>query len=99
YLKGDILISDFYLIMTSAISFMFISEELIKTMADLKSNLHEFESFIEIKESNFEDHKEDDKKDIINQDAPWTIEFRNVSFKYPNSETYVLKDINLIIKD
>lgn len=40
------------------------------------------------KETNFE---------ISKQDIKGEIEFRNVSFKYPNSQTYVLKDINLKI--
>ena len=40
------------------------------------------------KETNFEITKEDLKGEI---------EFRNVSFKYPDTQTYVLKDINLKI--
>lgn len=34
---------------------------------------------------------------ITLKDIKGEIEFRNVSFKYPNTETYVLKDINLKI--
>ncbi|MFS8159291.1 MAG: ABC transporter ATP-binding protein [Candidatus Roizmanbacteria bacterium] len=37
-------------------------------------------------------------KAIPSKTVPPTIEFKNVSFKYPNSERYILKDFNLTLQ-
>ncbi len=39
-----------------------------------------------------------DKGILCNKEARYEIEFRNVSFKYPRSDRYVLKNINLKLK-
>lgn len=39
-----------------------------------------------------------DKEDAITQEIKGEIEFRNVSFKYPDSDEFVIKDLNLKIE-
>lgn len=36
--------------------------------------------------------------DVLNKDTPVTIEFKNVSYRYPNAEDYVLRNISFFIK-
>ena len=40
----------------------------------------------------------DDKKAEITRHIPHEIEFRNLSFKYPGTDRYVIKDLNVTIK-
>ena len=65
--------------------------------ADMKSNepfLKEYLDFFDIKNDMYQGSLSVEKR----SDKKYDIEFKNVSFKYPGSDNYALKDINLSVK-
>lgn len=98
--RGDISIGGFTTGITSLINFMSASAFVTTNIIALNDNftcIRQYKSFHKIRS------KYDLSKDkIIAQDIDFTnieIEFRNVSFRYPNSTSFVLRDINLKIKN
>ena len=53
----------------------------------------DFRSFMEI------DYKDKGETVAIEKADKYTIEFKNVSYKYPQADTYALKNLNLTIKE
>ena len=101
---GVYLIQDFQLTMGGLIATMILSGRAIAPMGQIVSLI-----------TNYEDTKQSFKMldDIINkpQEIPFSkefvkktnlsgnIEFRNVSFRYPNSESYALRNVSFTIKE
>ncbi|HNW66802.1 MAG TPA: ABC transporter transmembrane domain-containing protein, partial [Aliarcobacter cryaerophilus] len=101
---GVYLIQDFQLTMGGLIATMILSGRAIAPMGQIVSLI-----------TNYEDTKQSFKMldDIINkpQERPFSkefvkktnlsgnIEFRNVSFRYPNSESYALRNVSFTIKE
>lgn len=48
---------------------------------------------------NIKNEESEELVDINEVKAPFTFEFKNVSFKYPNSEEYALKNVSFILGD
>lgn len=72
--------------------FEVVSENKIYT-----EHLDKLYDYLDIKDGNVADCKENDElSEILRNDL--TIEFKNVSFKYPGTENFVLKDINIKLK-
>lgn len=97
---GDISIGGFTTGITSLINFMSASSFVITNIIALNDNftyIRQYKSFLKIRS------KFDTSNDTITaQDIDLSnieIEFRNVSFRYPNSTSFVLKNINLKIKN
>ena len=101
---GVYLIQDFQLTMGGLIATMILSGRAIAPMGQIVSLI-----------TNYEDTKQSFKMldDIVNkpQERPMSkefvkktnlngnIEFRNVSFRYPNSESYALRNVSFTIKE
>lgn len=97
--NSQITVGEFTMGITSLISFMSASSFVAANVLNFNDSLfyiHKFKSFQTLK-SKFDAHSEITINDIDLNDIE--IEFRNVSFRYPNSTSYVLKNINLKIKN
>lgn len=89
-------LGNFSMYFTSIMNFTTTLERVMADLAHLHLQLlyvNHFRNFLEI---------EDDvsPKSIISIPVlkPYTIEFKQVSFKYPNSEHYIFKDLSFVIK-
>lgn len=68
--------------------------KLIETLGDMRNNASFIElvyDFLDIPNKMYQGSLTIEKR----RDRQYEIEFRHVSFKYPNSETYALRDVNL----
>nr|WP_204487909.1 ABC transporter ATP-binding protein [Caldicoprobacter guelmensis] len=93
-IAGKLSIPDFTMYFTTIAQFASWFTNVINDIAHIRAqNLYicDFRSFIE-------------KQDIMASDdtvplpeGPYEFEFRNVSFKYPNSNTYIFKDLSIRI--
>lgn len=96
-LKGTISVGDFTMGIASLINFMTTSSFVATNMLNFNNSLHYihiYKSFLTY-ESKFDDDKGITLSDLDLNDIE--IEFKNVSFRYPNSTSYVLKNINIKI--
>nr|WP_241635078.1 ABC transporter ATP-binding protein [Fusobacterium gastrosuis] len=71
-------------------------KRLINKNNDLQDALPSADRVVEIFDEKIEQEYYDEKKELVEQIR--TIDFKNLNFKYSDSENYVLKDINLNIK-
>lgn len=98
--QGKMSIGDFTKGISSLINFMSASTFLtmnILNYGDGMFYLHKYKSFMKYK-TKFDKAPDDISIDDIDLDHI-EIEFRNVSFRYPNSTSFVLKNINLTIRN
>lgn len=98
--QGKMSIGDFTKGISSLINFMSASTFLtmnILNYGDGMFYLHKYKSFLKYK-TKFDKTPDSISIDDIDLDHI-EIEFRNVSFRYPNSTNYVLRNINLTIKN
>ncbi len=96
--KGNISIGDFSVGVSSLITFMSATTFLttnILTYNDSIYYIRRYKSFQDLR-TKYDNHKAISLKDIDLNNLE--IEFKNVSFRYPNSTNFVLKNINLKIK-
>ena len=95
--NGNISVGDFTVGITSLINFMSMSSSItmnIITFNDSFFYIRQYQSFKKSKSKQDKKHnKTIDEIDLSNI----KIEFRNVSFRYPNSTAFVLKNVNLTI--
>lgn len=97
--KGEITIGEFTMGITSLINFMSTSAFVATNMLNFSNSLfyiNKYKIFLTFKS------KVDDNSGIVLVDLNLDnieIEFKNVSFRYPNSTSYVLKNINLKISN
>lgn len=98
--RGAVSIGEFTIGITSLINFMSVSSFVTANIISFSDNIYyirQYKSFQKLK-SKFDVSSE--AVTLENLDLSHIeIEFRNVSFRYPNSTAYVLKDINLTIKN
>lgn len=71
-------------------------KRLINKNNDLQDALPSADRVVEIFDEKIEQEYYDEKKELIEQIR--TIDFKNLNFKYSDSENYVLKNINLNVK-
>ncbi len=98
--RGQMSIGDFTKGISSLINFMSASTFLTMNILNYGDGifyLHKYKSFLKYR-TKFDKMPDGIALDDIDLDHI-EIEFRNVSFRYPNSTSFVLKDINLIIRD
>lgn len=89
FLKDEVSIAEFGVVFVTIRSIFSLSEEgFYGRIKEVNSLLPQLDAFLKILESNCE-------KNITYEDD---IIFENVSFKYPNSNEYALKNINFKIK-
>lgn len=90
-----ITIGTFTMLATSSITAKDCLQSMITEFQELnkRSNfMSEYQKFMEYKDTLIKGHSSIEQKNDI------TIEFRNVSFCYPRTENYILKNINITIK-
>ena len=95
---GKISIGDFSIGISSLITFMSTTSFLTSNILNYNDNIYyirRYKSFQKLRSKYDEDYSITSKNIDLNNVE---IEFRNVSFRYPNSTDYVLKNINLTIK-
>lgn len=93
-MNKQISIPDFTMYFTTVAGFAGWMTMMMKDLAYMRAqnlNICDYRSFIEKEEEVEQTHK------MSVPEGPYTFEFRDVSFKYPNSEKYVYKHLNLII--
>lgn len=93
-LNGVIDIGDFYMFFTAIFAFITFNDEYTWIISNIKNGMASFGYFFDIMEENI-----DEVGEKLENAQKTVIEFRNVSFKYPNTDKYVLKDINFTIHD
>lgn len=95
--KGTITVGDFTMGTASLINFMTASSFVATNMLDFNNSLHYihiYKSFLTYA-SKFDDNSGMTLSDLDFNNIE--TEFKNVSFRYPNSTSYVLKNINIKI--
>ena len=93
-LNGVIDIGDFYMFFTAIFAFITFNDEYTWIISNIKNGMASFGYFFDIMEENI-----DEVGEKLENTEKTVIEFRNVSFKYPNTDKYVLQDINFTIHD
>src|SRR5699024_10413700 len=89
---GRISIANFYIYFTAIFAFIAFNHQTMWVFSDIRRNFTMFKPFFKVTDV-YKDEKEEiypDQMEII---------LNNVSFKYPGTDSYVLKYINLRIKD
>lgn len=98
-LLKKVTIGDFSSLVQSTIQFKESMHDISKGVFQLRYSSSVLKYFLEYMDMVDEDEEREEKMSLEFPDitkAP-TIEFRNVSFKYPNTEVYILKNINTTI--
>lgn len=96
YVKGFITISSFTMYLTALGEVYSTIAQILKTLTDLTDTnrlVEQYRKFMEYPENTYAKNKQQEIKLYDNN----TIEFRNVSFKYPNMEQYALRNVNVVL--
>ncbi len=91
---GAITLGDFTLLSGSANTLKDSLQGILNQIQDLQKKLKfmgEYVKYIEM-----EDTTQTGTREVASEGLP-TIEFKNVSFKYPNTDEYVLKNVSIVI--
>lgn len=89
---GRISLANFYVYFTAIFAFIAFNHETMWVFSDIRKNFSVFKPFFKIT-----DVYKDEKEEIYPEQMEIVLD--GVSFKYPGTDSYVLKDINLKIKD
>lgn len=98
--QGEITIGEFTMGVASLINFMSASSFVTTNIVAFNDNFYyikQYKSFLKLR-SKFDQTSESIKLDEIDT-SHIEIEFRDVWFRYPGSTAYVLKNINITIRD
>lgn len=89
---GGISIASFYVYFTAIFAFIAFNHQTMWVFSDIRRNFTMFKPFFKIT-----DVYKDQKEEIYPEQVEIVLDY--VSFKYPGTDDYVLKNINLKIKD
>lgn len=89
---GGISIASFYVYFTAIFAFIAFNHQTMWVFSDIRRNFTMFKPFFKIT-----DVYKDEKEEIYPEQVEIVLDY--VSFKYPGTDDYVLKNINLRIKD
>ena len=93
YIRGEIIIADFFMYITT-ISKLSSSFETIITafqkIAAQKEQLDRLKNYMELPEEKFIKQEKENETELV-------LEFKNVSFRYPNTDKNVLNNVNIAI--
>lgn len=89
---GGISIASFYVYFTAIFAFIAFNHQTMWVFSDIRRNFTMFKPFFKIT-----DVYKDEKEEIYPEQVEIVLDY--VSFKYPGTDDYVLKNINLKIKD
>ncbi len=89
--NNKISIGQLTFLLTTIVNFRGVLETVVFTTTNLS------ESAVRLKDSKelFDVQTEDSKGNEVLKDLPPAIEFKNISFKYPGSESYAIKNLDL----
>lgn len=93
---GDMQIDNFTMYFITIGGFATLMEAVIKDIAEIRAQNMYFNDFRDYLEMG-EEEEEGEYRDI-QKDTSYEIEFKNVSFKYPNSDKYIYKNLSLKIR-
>lgn len=91
-IAGRISIANFYVYFTAIFAFIAFNHQTMWFFTDIRRNFTMFKPFFKIT-----DVYKNEKQEIYSERMELTLD--NLSFKYPGTDTYVLENINLRIKD
>ena len=91
-IAGRISIANFYVYFTAIFSFIAFNHQTMWVFSDIRRNFTMFKPFFKIT-----DVYKDQKQEIYPDQVEIVLD--NVSFKYPGTDSYVLENINIRIKD
>lgn len=94
-LKKDMTVGNFTLFLTLATNFSASLVNFLENIGALNRNsvqVDDLRSFLDLKT------EDSIAKEKLPEASTYTIEFKNVSYKYPEAEEYALKNLNLTIK-
>ena len=91
-IAGRISIANFYVYFTAIFAFIAFNHQTMWFFTDIRRNFTMFKPFFKIT-----DVYKNEKREIYPEKMELTLD--NLSFKYPGTDTYVLENINLRIKD
>lgn len=94
-INKDLTIGNFTLCLTSAGVFFTHLSNIMSSISSLLARNREIDDWRSFMEFKF-DNEDDEGEDVPDFDT-YEFVFENVSFKYPNSENFVLKNINLTL--
>lgn len=97
YFDGMIDLSDVSLYISSIVAFSTVLRSFISSFTELISNAKYTEAYFNLIDYKSEYINTGDKKAVPLNQAP-TIEFKNVWFKYPGTEKWILQDFNFKIE-
>lgn len=92
---GSVSIGDFSMLVSSAVAFRVSLQNIITQLQEIQKKagfMNEFRKFM-----NYEDAQKKGTKKVPDMAHP-EIRFEHVSFRYPRTKAYVLKDINITIR-
>lgn len=92
--RGQITLGDFSLYLASSGTFYSYVSMLLQQVGELLARSREVDDFRSFIDLGGDDTEEGEEVPVC---AAYEFEFRNVSFRYPKSETYALKNISLTI--
>lgn len=95
-LKNNLAIGNMMILLTSAKQFSSSLSELTNIWVALSSSTYKYEEYEKFIAMPLRQYGSGGEKLSVNKNS--VIEFRDVSFKYPNSDKYILKNINIKIK-
>ncbi|MDO5047259.1 MAG: ABC transporter ATP-binding protein [Anaerococcus sp.] len=93
--NGLINLGDFYIYFTAIFAFVSFTNDITWNISAFRTSEASFKYFFKI----FEGSKVDNTYKSLPTFDKLRLEFKNVYFAYPNTNTYILKDINLTIED
>ena len=94
-LQGSLSIPDFAMYFATVAAFAQWFKEMVDHYAHIRAQNHYIDDV-----RHFQEQPSGESLDLKQPlpPAPYTIEFRNVSFKYPRTENYVFRNLNLVIQ-
>lgn len=103
-LLGRITIGQFSSLFQATTQFNTSLHAIVRRYTDMTYTVSILKYYVEFVYAKLEDQKDKTKKDVIETTDKETfakdcnIEFRNVSFKYPRTDRYILRDVSIKIK-
>jgi ATP-binding cassette subfamily B protein len=96
--SGTLSIGQFTLIFQQSLNLVFSAEEILNQYSSISARNKYLDKFFEFFATGKIINSPLNPSTIPQFPNPQVIEFKNVSFKYPNTERYILKDFNLKIE-
>ncbi len=97
-LAGTLSVGQFTLVFQQALNLTFSAESILNMYSSISSRNKYLDKFFEFLATEKVIKSPTNPELIPEKPKPTEIEFKEVSFKYPGTERYILKDFNLIIK-